>query len=325
MLVFVGEQGTGKNLLIEKFFMNGILGSHNGNVVTDLARFTKNFNAERIGKLLHVFNEVSSFALGRCNADKMKSLTDEIFMCEPKGKERFRARDCAGHIFLSNNDLPVKIEQGDRRYACIKMNDKYIGKKDHKYYDKLAKCCYDDNVQNMFFSMLIDLNIEKWNMCDIPQTDHKTYMQENNLDHIVLQFFKDVIEDDTYEYASWYRSDYETAYYSINSVEEGFATYLQAKGLSKINVKKLAKYISRRQSKNAPRPKEKLKKVRTYPDVCCEFNLSTQRRIAAQCVEIGKDIIRDLHREVITPDWDFESDRPTDPVNPQPEEEKKCV
>ena len=44
------------------------------------------------------------------------------------------------------------------------MNDKYVGNRNHKYYDELVKAVYDDNVQNMFFSMLIDLNLSQWSM-----------------------------------------------------------------------------------------------------------------------------------------------------------------
>ena len=307
MLVFVGKQGTGKNLIFEKFIMNGIIGKHYGNLVTDLARFCNNFNVERQAKSLHIFNEVSSIALGRQNSDKLKSLIDDWFMCEPKGKERFKARDCAGCIFLSNNDLPVKIEQGDRRYACVRMNDRYVGNRNHKYYDELVKAVYDDNVQNMFFSMLIDLNLSQWKMNQIPLTKHKTFMQENNIDHIVLQFFKTVIiNNGNVPFGTWYlQNTTEPMFYTISEVEEGFVQYLSHKGIHKACVKLLGKVISRRVNKTVARPREKLRKVRTIPDTCTSLSPDDSDR--SQCIEISKEIIKQLHREVLdNPLWEYE-------------------
>ena len=55
MLVFMGKQGTGKNLMWERFFLNGILGRYNGGVYNNLDRFLKNFNTERLHlSLIHI-------------------------------------------------------------------------------------------------------------------------------------------------------------------------------------------------------------------------------------------------------------------------------
>ena len=38
-------------------------------------------------------------------------------------------------MFLSNHDLPIKIEDADRRYVCLKVSSKY--RQDFTYFGKL--------------------------------------------------------------------------------------------------------------------------------------------------------------------------------------------
>jgi len=72
-------QGSGKDLMINEFIGQGIIGSYAA-ICTALDRFVDKFSDHRIHKLLWTFNECSSQLERKSNWDKIKSIiTDETF------------------------------------------------------------------------------------------------------------------------------------------------------------------------------------------------------------------------------------------------------
>ena len=80
-----------------------------------------------LGKCLHVFNECSAqHGKVSVNWDKIKALTESSFMCEPKGRERYRATDYAGCVFLSNHKSAIFPDNDDRRFMITDMDPNRI-------------------------------------------------------------------------------------------------------------------------------------------------------------------------------------------------------
>ena len=315
MLVFIGKQGTGKNLMWETFFLRGIVGKWNGGVYANLARFMTNFNAERLHKILHIFNEVSSQAKSRVNADRVKALIDPDFICERKGKERFRARDPAGCVFLSNHAMPVKIENWGRRYAATEMSNKYAGAGHKAYWDYLVTACKDTRVQDMYFTELLERDIDEWNMSEIPETKARERMREDKLENTVLKFLWDVVNYEKADYSSWYRRNLplshkgeKTCWFRQDTVKKAYLNYCKEQCISSVSFNHIHKKIS---SKFAnPRTSNLLVCKRVWSREAGEY-MKAERK-ASTCYLIDKVEVVRLTREVLgVPDWQFPEEKIT--------------
>jgi len=228
-LVFIGKQGLGKNLCWENLFITGILGDY-GHVVQDMKRFQSNFNMKRLNKCLHVFNECTCIQQNnRTNWDMMKSLTELAFTAEPKGKESFRAYDPAGSVFMSNHGqaggAPVMVENDDRRYAVTDMADTHKGNR--KYFSKLADAVDDPRVQRLYFSFLVQRDLSKVNLRNIPDTEMRLALKKNKSMNHVLTFMERVV---TLEgFVPWYRElAEEKAWFGKGRVRASFYDYCEA-------------------------------------------------------------------------------------------------
>ena len=205
-LVFVGSQGIGKDLIFNTLLGKGIIGKHQYNIVNDLKRFQGHFNSIRENKVLHIFNECTNVMKSKVCWDKIKSLIDADVIIEPKGQEPYKSEDNAGCIFLSNNGAvtgcPVKIDNDDRRYACVLMSEKRKG--DTEYFGRLAKAVKDDRIRQLFFTFLVNRDISSWKMADIPQTDLKRKFKQGQTDNNILSYLCEIIVN---KQSPWYRYD----------------------------------------------------------------------------------------------------------------------
>ena len=295
-LVFVGKQGTGKNMMWEKFFMNGILGAYNGTLHHDLDRFHKSFNSARMENCIHIFNEVSSSTKGKRNADKLKALIDEDFLCELKGKEQFKAKDYAGCVFMSNHRDCVKVENGDRRFVVSEMGDRYAGSGHADYYRSLAQAVHDRDVQNLYFTHLMKRDISDWRYDDIPTTRVRQELQESH--NHVLQFLWDVVTEADYEHCQWYCKEMD--FFKVEHIQMAYKKYCEFHNIRFQKTRPLREYYFRCKSKDEIPLDNKLVhcRVRSYAN--------RQDGKAADCLKISKDAVRSLTRTHLgKPDWDF--------------------
>jgi hypothetical protein len=118
----------------------------------------------------------------------LKSLiTDNICTIVSKFVNEGSLENVSNFIFVSNNYLPIKIENGDRRYVIHKTSD--ACKNHFEYFDGLNKTITHD-----FFNMLYNCSLSKdiidFNARIIPITDIKNYMIESCKESWLL-FFKD--------------------------------------------------------------------------------------------------------------------------------------
>ena len=322
-LVFIGKQGTGKNTLWEKFFLTGILGRYNGHVVTDLNRFLAKFNMERLYKALHIFNECTS-QLGKKkhDSDKLKALTDKHVTIEPKGKERFKAEDTAGCIFLSNHTNPVKLGNSDRRHVVTDMGEKYIG--NTEYWIRLNKIITDQRVCNLYFTKLMQRDVENWNQRDIPKTERRKKLKEANWENHFIHFLVEVARGTDERWGEWYdpeipkRNGQKYCYFKKTRVMDYFKRYADQHNLNwqYFNLQHMMDIMTVTEKHSGPRSSPKLRCTRVLPRGPLVDRHREKKPV--NCLLIDKEEIRQLYRYILNePEWEFPAE---EDVEPRPEE-----
>lgn len=115
-IVVHGPQGTGKNLFFEAVM--GIYGAY-GRVI-DQDAIEDRFNDWASRKLFLIADEVVARQELYKVKNKLKSfITGDWIRINPKGRSAYDERNCCNLVFLSNEAVPVVLEEGDRRYAVI--------------------------------------------------------------------------------------------------------------------------------------------------------------------------------------------------------------
>ena len=110
-------QGIGKNLWWD--VISAILGSSYTGYITHKQHLEGNFNAHLENKLLVVCDEMG-LGSNREIANLMKArITQQVSMLERKGQDAVVMKSYERYVWLSNEKWPVRVEQSDRRWACI--------------------------------------------------------------------------------------------------------------------------------------------------------------------------------------------------------------
>jgi putative DNA primase/helicase len=134
----IGEQGTGKNkfftYVISKLFGRYAIANEN-NINNIIGRFNSSFE----NKILVICKELQSLDNAKhLNTDCLKSLiTDNTCTIESKFVNSRTIDNVSNFIFVSNNYLPIKIENGDRRYVIFKTSNEC--KNNFEYFDGFYK------------------------------------------------------------------------------------------------------------------------------------------------------------------------------------------
>lgn len=115
-LVFQSPQGCGKNTFFDAVgeMMGNKLYYYSDDVEQDLlARFSTAFENTK----LIVVDEADPRQTFK-SASRLKSIvSNKVAKVERKGIQRIEIKNLSGVVFLSNEDIPVKIEDSDRRFA----------------------------------------------------------------------------------------------------------------------------------------------------------------------------------------------------------------
>ena len=306
LIVMTGPQGNGKNAMWEHFFSHGILGIHNGATWQSLDSFFRKFNIMRMHKRLHIFNEVTS-ALRRHNSDAMKTLIDGHYVVERKHKTPIDTYDSAGCVVMSNNEVPVKVEKGDRRYAVINTNTKWghgqPGQLD--YMKELWVAIRDRRVQNLFLTFLANRDITKFREECIPQTEAREFMQMASYEFAILNFFHEVVQYPYERHArDWFDPDVKryggkkACWFSWEKVLEAYRGY--SSGMT-FDAERDLKRVTESVKPKEPRKTAKLRVMQqiTPRDI-------NNRRKKIRCILIDKEEVLELTKYLLKkPNWNF--------------------
>lgn len=147
-VVFKGEQGIGKNSYTEllKRLLGDSLYFETSDPMNDLFGRFSTFKENKLCLVLNESDPKQTFP----NNQKIKDLiTNTSMNIESKGIKAYSIRSFLRLIFLSNNDVPVKIERGDRRLMVAHVSDEKKGDEEYwkAYYEWLEK---PENIRAVF-------------------------------------------------------------------------------------------------------------------------------------------------------------------------------
>ena len=126
--IFKSKPGTGKNLMFETLFGRTILGDDYFTISEKLDLFLGRFNSALEGKLFAILDETSTFIGNHEVNNHLKSFATQLFInIERKGMEPYTVPSYLNKMLFTNNEAPIKIEDGDRRYNMYDV-DNNIGK-----------------------------------------------------------------------------------------------------------------------------------------------------------------------------------------------------
>lgn len=146
-IVLYGLQGTGKNLLFE--YPMRIFGRY-GSTIGQHAMEDK-FNDWASGKMFIVCNEVVSSAEKYHVKNTLKGLiTDRTIRINPKNVSSYEEANHCNLVFLSNERMPVVLEEDDRRYLVIYTPPP----KDKAFYDEIVSEMYNGGAEALFYYLL---------------------------------------------------------------------------------------------------------------------------------------------------------------------------
>ena len=140
--------------------------------VTSIDSVVGKFNAILENKKLLVLNELQSIDANKyLNSDALKSIiTDYKININQKNEPERLAENVANFIMVSNNNIPIKIENSDRRYLVTTTSDDHL--KDYKYFDNLF-AQFDEKFYENLFTFFMTLDISNTNLRRIPETEAK--------------------------------------------------------------------------------------------------------------------------------------------------------
>ena len=118
--VFMGEPGAGKNVLLDHI-LRPLFGERQAIKVED-EQLKNPFNGWMQNAILIAFNEVAHDNRTRNSINsKVKAIiTDNDIMINEKNVKVFTIDNHANALFFSNNEIPVLIEENDRRFNVVR-------------------------------------------------------------------------------------------------------------------------------------------------------------------------------------------------------------
>ena len=331
MLLYSGDEGTGKGIGVIDFMGKSIIGRRYSFFATDLKRFIGKFSAHRANKILVVFNECLDVTKGNsADFDKVKSMiTDTEYAHEAKHKSVHMREENSAFVFLSNWATCVRIGNGDRRYAIMDINDEKKG--DHEYFQTLAAAMADKRVQVYWFNFLIRRDLTNWQRRKIPETEAKERLKEDSGRNLFLRYLKLMV---TGEITGWFREDSKECdhWYRMKTVREHFRRWVKketgkvphltytidkvleraGKGWAKLGLSQhpwktrgLYKKKVRDRSRRCDGDSDEDEPPFDGPER--DLWKSKQR----VCYKFNKEIVKGLHVSLLnSPDWSFDTETP---------------
>ena len=197
MTIFIGEQGTGKDIMFGA--LRKIIGKRYTAELGGMTPLFDKFNKSLDEKLFIRINEIKSRGEQFANADKLKDIIDrEWITIEPKGKEKYESKQCARFLGFGNEEDLVKVENRDRRFSIQNTNNSKA--QNISYFKTIVKEMTEDFYKDMFM-YYATLDINDFNACKPCETSFKTKQKEFSEPKPILMlkewYFEEARDKDT--------------------------------------------------------------------------------------------------------------------------------
>jgi hypothetical protein len=183
-VVFVSVEGVGKDLFFE-WFGNNILGIDYYFNDESINLIFGKFNSEMENKILVIVNETTATDTYIINEKIKNCITKKINKIEHKGLKPYYDTNNVQYIFLSNNQNPLKIPAGDRRFGVIECNNNNANNAIYlkPLIDEMKSKKYD----KCFYNYLMKIDSDNYNFTDNrPRGELYNNMQKINIPPIAL-------------------------------------------------------------------------------------------------------------------------------------------
>ena len=188
-LVVHGAQGTGKNMFFECVMR--IYGQY-GRIITQDAIEDK-FNDWASKKLFLIADEVVARSDLYHIKNKLKSfITSDEIRINPKNMSSYTEQNHVNMVFLSNERMPVVLEEDDRRHAVIwtplKLNA--------EYYEEVAAEIKKGGIEALYHYLLYDVDLSNFNEHSKPPMTKAKEDLINLSKDSTLRFYEDWVNQE---------------------------------------------------------------------------------------------------------------------------------
>ena len=193
-LVFVSEEGVGKNMLWE-WFGREILGEQYFCVSANADDFLGKFSTLDTGKLLSILNEAMGKDTFKGDHRMKEKITDTKTGLEKKGVDRIQINNCNSWIMFSNQGNCAKVDWGNRRHMVVNCSSKPLTIPN--YFVELKKLLDNPDAVYTFYRELMDN--QTWDCIDYDFKKERVFtkayyeMRANNIPHLA-RFLKSYSE-----------------------------------------------------------------------------------------------------------------------------------
>ena len=175
-VVIVGGQGTGKGTFTEEF---GKLFGRFFRIIQNSDHVVGSFNQEMQECIVASLNE-SVYSGNRHEAAILKGMiTDPYITINPKGVNKFSAKNCLHIIITTNDDHAIRAEADDRRFFVLRMSKEFV--KNSGHFNAVRYQMHHGGREAMLHELkTMDLvGFEPWR---VPVTDELAKQKQHTLD-----------------------------------------------------------------------------------------------------------------------------------------------
>lgn len=187
--LFYGQQGTGKSMLYA--FISKLVGVDQTLLTIDTENYFSNFNANNMGKLIKVFEEIPEKGAMMKNHNRLKGeISATVEKIERKGFDSITALHSARYWFFTNNENTLNVEADDRRFTLHKINPQHAN--NYEYFQGLWAEINDPKFIKSTFNYFMNRKYEMKNVINAYTTDYKK-SQKVSSTNVGITFLLDFI------------------------------------------------------------------------------------------------------------------------------------
>lgn len=202
MPTLISKEGAGKGTLIK--MLSKILGKNRILETADPKMCVwGTFNELMLNAYLVSLNEMCAKDAAEAIGKIKMLIKDENLIVNPKGKGHIKTSSYHRFMGSSNNTIPVRSEEDDRRNFILRCSDQLIVKnadgttneENRKYFQEINDLINDDQVMYVWYSCLCSLpNLDTFHTLQPPTTEYQRLIQSGNvspIDEWIVQFTRD--------------------------------------------------------------------------------------------------------------------------------------
>ena len=190
-LVFKGEQGTGKGIILEDIIAKSW--GYHGTVMSNPREIAGEFNE---GLMMAIFVYVNEAAWGgnvKENSILKSVITDGTVRVRQMHRAPYPIDNCTHLVFSSNEDWVVPVGADDRRFVIPDVSSKYKG--DTDYFNRLTAEIEEGGREAFVYDML-NHDLKDFNPREIPDYESKTKELQKLLGaESVAQWLHELLDD----------------------------------------------------------------------------------------------------------------------------------